>query len=239
MSRPQINELTPQLGKSQLGQSQLGQSNLAKAKPSAEITNKKTTTETVTPYIAETVRVDLPRLERLNNFSSELVTQENASMLQNQQLQSKIERIQKQFKGFENLSKNLQTWLDKAQRSQVKTQDDSINNLANLSLSKASATASSLLADFDPLQMDSYNRLHSVIQEALEEIAQMDEGMRDMTILMQQKQQTQRRKQQILKQVRYDLLWSRKVWLSGDPSCGWTRGDRTTFAITRNSSCNL
>ena len=140
-----------------------------------------------------------------------MVTQENASMLQNQQLQAKIERIQKQFQGFENLSKNLQTWLDKAQRSQVKTQDTSLTNLANLSLSKASASASNLLADFDPLQMDSYNRLHSVIQEALEEIAQMDEGMRDMKILMQQKQQTQRRKQQILKQVRYDLLWSRML----------------------------
>ena len=205
---PKINELTSQLDKSELGKS-----NLAKAKTSTEITNKKTTTEKVTPYIAETVRVDLPRLERLNNFSSELVTQENASMLQNQQLQSKIERIQKQFKGFENLSKNLQTWLDKAQRSQVKTQDDRLTNSANFSLSStiSSANSSNLLADFDPLQMDSYNRLHSVIQEALEEIAQMDEGMRDMTILMQQKQQTQRRKQQILKQVRYDLLWSRML----------------------------
>ena len=127
---PKINELTSQLDKSELGKS-----NLAKAKTSTEITNKKTTTEKVTPYIAETVRVDLPRLERLNNFSSELVTQENASMLQNQQLQSKIERIQKQFKGFENLSKNLQTWLDKAQRSQVKTQDDRLTNSANFSLS--------------------------------------------------------------------------------------------------------
>ena len=205
---PKINELTSQLDKSELGKS-----NLAKAKTSTEITNKKTTTEKVTPYIAETVRVDLPRLERLNNFSSELVTQENASMLQNQQLQSKIERIQKQFKGFENLSKNLQTWLDKAQRSQVKTQDDRLTNSANFSLSItiSSANSSNLLADFDPLQMDSYNRLHSVIQEALEEISQMDEGMRDMTILMQQKQQTQRRKQQILKQVRYDLLWSRML----------------------------
>lgn len=199
---PKINEIT----------TQLNSANLTKTKISTEITSKKTTkkiTEQVTPYVTETVRVDLPRLERLNNFSSELVTQENASILQNQQLQSKIERIQKQFKGFENLSKNLQTWLDKAQRSQVKTQDTSLTNPTNLSL--FSTSASNLLADFDPLQMDSYNRLHSVIQEALEEIAQMDEGMRDMTILMQQKQQTQRRKQQILKQVRYDLLWSRML----------------------------
>jgi len=187
---------------------QLSSSNLAKTTTSTEITSKKITTEKVTPYITETVRVDLPRLERLNNFSSELVTQENASTLQNQQLQDKIERIQKQFKGFENLSKNLQTCLDKAQRSQVKTQDSSLTNSStNLSIS----SASNLLADFDPLQMDSYNRLHNVIQEALEEIAQMDEGMRDMAILMQQKQQTQRRKQQILKQLRYDLLWSRML----------------------------
>ncbi len=198
-------EITPPIDEQT---TQLSISNLAKTTTSTEITSKKITTEKVTPYITETVRVDLPRLERLNNFSSELVTQENASILQNQQLQAKIERIQKQFKGFENLSKNLQICLDKAQRSQVKTQDSSLTNSSiNLSIS----IASNLLADFDPLQMDSYNRLHNVIQEALEEIAQMDEGMRDMAILMQQKQQTQRRKQQILKQLRYDLLWSRML----------------------------
>ncbi len=180
----------------------------------APILPSKTTSkkpELATPYISETARVDVLRLERLNNFSSELVTQENASILQNQQLQAKIERLQKQFKGFENLSKNLQTWLDKAQRSQVRTQDFSaLSSSLNLSASNLSGSINPL-ADFDPLQMDSYSRLHNVIQEALEEIAQMDEGMSDMTILMQQTQQTQRRKQQVLKQVRYDLLWSRML----------------------------
>ncbi|PZO40646.1 MAG: hybrid sensor histidine kinase/response regulator [Pseudanabaena frigida] len=185
----------------------------------SEVLAAKTTIkapENTTPYISETVRVDLPRLERLNNFSSELVTQENASILQNQQLQANIERLQKQFKGFGNLSKNLQIWLDKAQRSQVRSQDISTvsSNLSSIdpsSLSINLPTSANLLADFDPLQMDSYSRLHGIIQEALEEIAQMDEGMRDMTALMQQTQQTQRRKQQILKQVRYDLLWSRML----------------------------
>ncbi|WP_055073613.1 hybrid sensor histidine kinase/response regulator [Pseudanabaena sp. 'Roaring Creek'] len=155
------------------------------------------------PYISETIRVDLPRLDRLNNVSSELVTQENASHLQNQQLHSKIARIQKQFKNFELLSKNLQNWLDKTQRKQVTTQE--------IHTSSQPQTSIDLLADFDPLQMDSYNRLHGFIQEALEDIAQMDEGMRDMAMLMQQTQQTQRRKQQILKQLRYDLLWARML----------------------------
>ncbi|OYQ66861.1 hypothetical protein B9G53_03225 [Pseudanabaena sp. SR411] len=166
---------------------------------------------TVTPYIAETIRVDLPRLDRLNNFSSELVTQENASILQNQQLQSKIERIQKQFKSFDQLSKNLQTWLDKAQRSQVRTQEITVDSSHLNAIPTNFSASASLLADFDPLQMDSYGHLHSFIQEALEDIAQMDEGMRDMKVLMQQTQQTQRRKQQILKQLRYDLLWSRML----------------------------
>ncbi|MFM7887653.1 MAG: response regulator [Pseudanabaena sp.] len=185
-------------------------------KPSSEKTSQ--ISETTTPYISETVKVDLSRLERLNNFSGELVTQENASILHNQQMKAKIERLQKQFKGFENLSKNLQTWLDKAQRSQVRNQAFTAFSLSpspDLSEPNSQATNLSasinLLADFDPLQMDSYNHLYSVIQEAIEEIAQMDEGMRDMTILMQQTQQTQRRKQQILKQVRYDLLWSRML----------------------------
>jgi chemotaxis family two-component system sensor histidine kinase/response regulator PixL len=168
------------------------------------------------PSIAETIRVAIPRLDRLNNYSSELVTQENASILQNQQIQAKIERIQKQFKGFDQLSKNLQTWLDKAQRSQVRTREMTIDS-PHTEASEANAISNSfspsttLLADFDPLLMDSYSHLHSFIQEALEDIAQMDEGMRDMTILMQQTQQTQRRRQQILKQVRYDLLWSRML----------------------------
>ena len=166
---------------------------------------------TVTPSIAETIRVDLPRLDRLNNFSSELVTQENASILQNQQLQSKIERIQKQFQSFDQLSKNLQTWLDKAQRSQVRTQELTVDSSQLDTIPSNFSASAGLLTDFDPLQMDSYGHLHSFVQEALEDIAQMDEGMRDMKVLMQQTQQTQRRKQQILKQLRYDLLWSRML----------------------------
>lgn len=204
--------------------SSIAQSKTAIANSTNATTNVTTTTtskknaknlEKAAPYISETIRVDLSRLERLNNFSSELVTQENASILHHQQLQAKIERLQKQFKGFENLSKNLQTWLDKAQRSQVRTPNFSPVSSFNLfnkpQLAATLSNTANLLADFDPLQMDSYNRLYGVIQEALEEIAQMDEGMRDMTVLMQQTYQTQRRKQQILKQVRYDLLWSRML----------------------------
>ncbi len=220
---PELDIVTPSISSMSSPLTDIKKASLpfgAGVKPITKSIPKKTTKipETTTPYISETVKVDLSRLERLNNFSGELVTQENASILHNQQMQAKIERLQKQFKGFENLSKNLQTWLDKAQRSQVRNQafsafspNSSINLFDTNSLATNLSTSINLLADFDPLQMDSYNRLYSVIQEALEEIAQMDEGMRDMAILMQQTQQTQRRKQQILKQVRYDLLWSRML----------------------------
>jgi two-component system, chemotaxis family, sensor histidine kinase and response regulator PixL len=67
------------------------------------------------------------------------------------------------------------------------------------------------VADFDPLQMDSYSGLYTLLQEALEEIAQMGESIGDMTLITQNAQQIQRKKQQTLKQVRNDLLWARMI----------------------------
>jgi chemotaxis family two-component system sensor histidine kinase/response regulator PixL len=59
--------------------------------------------------------------------------------------------------------------------------------------------------------MDSYSQVHQLMQETMEEIAQLGEAMRDMVVITQQGHQTQRKKQQTLKQIRDDLLWSRML----------------------------
>ncbi|MDX1977778.1 MAG: hybrid sensor histidine kinase/response regulator [Pseudanabaenaceae cyanobacterium bins.68] len=148
------------------------------------------------PYMLETVRVDLKRLDRLSNLTGELVTQENSTLLHIQQLQKRIEQLQKRFSDFERITKGLEEWMDKSQKVSVRT--------------------TSRLADreLDPLLMDSYTGLYSLVREGLEEVLQMNEGMRDMTLLTQQVQSTQRKKQQTLKQVRSDLLWSRMIPLN-------------------------
>jgi two-component system, chemotaxis family, sensor histidine kinase and response regulator PixL len=175
----------------------------------------------------ETMRVELSRLERLNNLVGELVTQENASLLQSQQLQAKIKRLQGRFQQFEQLSKGLQDWMDKSQKASVRgslvghaatahhnpllqSVRPTIPSMDEFSVESADSIAGSETV-FDALEMDSYSTLHTLMQEALEDIAQMGETVVDMALITQQSQQIQRQKQQTLKQVRNDLLWSRMI----------------------------
>jgi two-component system, chemotaxis family, sensor histidine kinase and response regulator PixL len=171
----------------------------------------------------ETMRVDLARLDRLNNLVGELITQENGSLLHSQQLQSKVKGLQSRFQQFEQLSKSLQDWMDKSQAVAVRHESVSVRDRAQSAIRPAlevettdstPASAPETAAVFDALEMDSYSNLYTFMQEALEEIAQMGEVMGDMVLITHQSQQIQRQKQQTLKQVRNDLLWSRMMPLS-------------------------
>lgn len=163
---------------------------------------------------ASMVRVDLTRLERISNLVGELVTQENGTMLRSQQLQETLRTLQNRFKKFEKIAKELEKWVDTSQISQVRSQNsESQARVAPVTSTSIPATSSALteLASFDPLLMDSYSYVYTVVQEAVEEIAQMGETMQDMSLLTQQAQQAQTSKQQTLKQVRNDILWARMM----------------------------
>jgi two-component system, chemotaxis family, sensor histidine kinase and response regulator PixL len=178
-----------------------------------------------TPPMSESVRVDSTRLERINNLVGELVTQENGSLLQSQQLQGQLKALQKRFNRFEHLTKELETWMDQSQRVEVRGQPRSQTlSQANLNLGlgqqsppqktpplSSDPDSARISLNFDPLQMDSYSDLYTIVQASVEEIFQMTETMRDLMLITQQSQQTQRKKQQTLKQVRNDLLWARMM----------------------------
>jgi two-component system, chemotaxis family, sensor histidine kinase and response regulator PixL len=172
--------------------------------PKAE---QKTTSQSA-GYMTDSIRVDFQRLERLNNLVGELVTQENGVSLQSQQLQETLKRLQQKFIHFEDLSKNLQTWMDESLYVDVRGQLSNLNRSSKPDLQSLELDS---LQDFDSLQMDSYGRLYTMLQEALEEIAQMGESIGDITLISQQSQQIQRKKQQTLKQVRNDLMWARMI----------------------------
>ncbi|WP_448380010.1 Hpt domain-containing protein [Gloeomargarita sp.] len=140
------------------------------------------------------VRVEVSRLERLNNLIGELVIQENGSLLYQQQLQKLVQTFGQRLNKFEMISRALQDTADQL----------------TLMGTQIRAEAS----EFDPLQMDSYNQLYTWVQTVIEEIAQVGEVMRDMSFITQQSQENLRKKQQTLKQIRGDLLWMRMVPLS-------------------------
>jgi two-component system, chemotaxis family, sensor histidine kinase and response regulator PixL len=148
------------------------------------------------PTISNTIRVDLERLERLNNLVGELVTQENGAALYNHQLQGMLKSVLKRLNRFEQITQNLQDLIDRGQNDRARLQERSQGEGAS---------------QFDALQMDAYSNVHLLMQETVEEIAQLGESMRDMALLTQQGEQTQRKKKQTLKQVRNDLLWARML----------------------------
>jgi two-component system, chemotaxis family, sensor histidine kinase and response regulator PixL len=147
------------------------------------------------PSVSNTIRVDLERLERLNNLVGELVTQENGTSLYNQQLQGMLKSVLKRLSHFEQITHNLQDLIDRGQNDRARLQESLVSEPPQ----------------FDALQMDAYSNVHLLMQETVEEIAQLGESMRDMAVLTQQGHQTQRKKQQTLKQVRNDLLWARML----------------------------
>jgi two-component system, chemotaxis family, sensor histidine kinase and response regulator PixL len=144
----------------------------------------------------EMVRVNLKRLDRMNNLMGEMVTQEHRSQLQTHQLTTLIQTLTPRFTALESLAHQLDLWGDRTQIAQIKT------------------TTKALSPDrhgLDTLQMDSYGDLHSHLQTLMELSHQISEGLRDMGLISQQFQQVQREKQQSLKRVREDLLWARML----------------------------
>ncbi|MFN3926437.1 MAG: response regulator [Pseudanabaenaceae cyanobacterium] len=166
----------------------------------APVQEEATTAVKETPaavVIGDTVRVDLARLDRMNNQLGELVTQDNVSLLQLARLKSAIQNLQRCFERFQILGNEVREWLDKSQ-TQSATQ----------------TTSASDLAEFDPLQMDRYCYFYVRMQEAVEEMAQMSETMRDMQLIIQQSQENHRRKQQTLKDMRDNLMRARMLPLN-------------------------
>ncbi|MCS7031934.1 MAG: response regulator [Gloeomargarita sp. SKYG116] len=155
------------------------------------------TRETPAPELAaapRNVRVEVQRLERLNNLIGELVIQENGSFLYQQQIQQLVQQFGQRLNKLETLSRMLQDAADQ--------------------LTLVSTQSAKEKPEFDPLQMDSYNQIYTSVQTVIEEIAQVSEVMRDVSLITQQAQENWRKKQQTLKQIRGDLLWMRMVPLN-------------------------
>ncbi len=144
----------------------------------------------------EVVRVDLSRLDRLNNLFGELVTQENISLVQNQRIQAAVANLQRCMERFQILTNEVRQWIDSSQKAEVRK------------------TSSSSIGDFDPLHLDSYSYFYVRMQEVVEEMGQMSETMRDMVLITHQQEQNHCRKQQTFRQIRDDLLRARMLPLS-------------------------
>ena len=162
------------------------------------------------------VRVDLDRLERMNNLIGELTINRNSLALQNQQLQDNVDELVKKFFRFREVTKRLQEVSDKMLIESEKERVILPQQLGEIT-GRSSAwgfprlTPTHLNSEFDSLEMDSYSSLYSALQGVLEEVVQLEEGVDDIAIFAKQSDRTIDIQRQMLGQMRDELMWVRML----------------------------
>ncbi|MEL7035267.1 MAG: hybrid sensor histidine kinase/response regulator [Cyanobacteria bacterium J06592_8] len=136
-----------------------------------------------TPQLALGVRVDLNRLDSINNLVGELATQDNSFLLQNQQFKSSVEILSKSWSKFHKFVNRLQEFAD--------------FNPGKDELMFSSGE------DIGLLKND--------LQITLDEIEKVEKVLYEMKLLNFQSQQIVKKRQHTLQQVQKNLTETRMI----------------------------
>ncbi len=158
------------------------------------------------------VRVDLDRLERMNNQVGELSINRNGLALQNEQLQAAVQELLGQFTKFQAMASHLGDLSDQMLVSpdRSSSQSNSKASPAQVPIPEAEQIFYSQ-ANFDALEMDSYGELHLLLQATLEQMVQLEEKIDDIVVFSGQSSQTIDQQRQMLTYLRDDLMWARML----------------------------
>jgi chemotaxis family two-component system sensor histidine kinase/response regulator PixL len=155
------------------------------------------------------VKVNLDRLEKMNNLVGELVINRNSLALQQEHLQAIVLKVQQGLKQFQHLTTALEGLSDNTNINLSSTNSDS-----NLPPSISPSIKNQLLNSdrlFDSLEMDNYGEQHSSIQTALEEMMQLEEAVEDLALFTRQSDKTIRQQEQTLTKLSNELMWARML----------------------------
>ncbi|MDJ0590278.1 MAG: hybrid sensor histidine kinase/response regulator [Pleurocapsa sp. MO_226.B13] len=178
-------------------------------KPSQPAQPAKTKSSKSQPTTAKlSVKVDLDRLERMNNLVGELTINRNSLALQNEQLQGSVSELGQKFFRFREIAQKLREISDNMLLERSQSLSNSLTPASHRGQSTSNLDEST---EFDVLEMDSYSGLYASIQSVLEEIVQLEESVDDITIFAKQSDRTIDSQRQMLSQMRDELMWVRML----------------------------
>ncbi|PSB05148.1 hybrid sensor histidine kinase/response regulator [Merismopedia glauca] len=159
------------------------------------------------------VKVDLDRVERLNNLVGELAINRNSLSLQNEQLQATLRELNRRFSKFRQMTSRLRDLSDQMivspERHHSGQPPSGLSN--HPQNSSIDSNAPSWLGNFDSLEMDSYGELHNLLQDTLEEMVQLEEVVGDVTLISGQSSETLEGQRRMVSNLREDLMWARMM----------------------------
>ena len=147
-------------------------------------TISKVTESSKLPSLSLGIRMESSRLELLHNLVGELVTQDNRFLLQNQQNRETLTSLTQWFNRFKQLNQNLKLWVDKLP-----------NDTWQSGLQQERFNAS-----------ERNRHLKTSLQTIMEELAQLGEGLQDLTFLDRGFEKIRKARQKTVKNLQNNLL---------------------------------
>jgi chemotaxis protein histidine kinase CheA/ActR/RegA family two-component response regulator len=149
------------------------------------------------PSVEPTMRVPLRRLDYLSDTVGDLLISYERLILDQQRLASTSQDLKKRTRQFYQLRERIQTLYDQL--------------LLPGQLSGQRFTQFDSNAEFDPLEMDRFTNLHSVLQDVQELLIRIEENNQDIEFLTKSTQDTSDRLRQQLGDLRTNLTEARMV----------------------------
>ena len=163
---------------------------------------KKSRKVTITPIPQLSVRVGLDRLERMNNLMGELAIERHGLAVSNEQFEDTLERLKSKCENFQTIGDRLRQI---AETLSITAAPPSLPS------EPAGTPNPSLMQEFDVLELDRYSEVHTIAQATIEQLAQIEEQIEDLSLFVTQSHHQIDRQKQLLSHLRDDLMWSRML----------------------------
>jgi two-component system, chemotaxis family, sensor histidine kinase and response regulator PixL len=164
---------------------------------------KKARKVSLAPIPQLSVRVALDRLDRMNNLTGELAIERHGLDLYNQQFTDTLGRLRSNCQNFQTIGDRLRQIADTLAISNH--YPPLLSAAPELSLSK------DLDPQFDAIELDRYSELHHLSQATIEQLAQVEEQIDDLSLFVTQSHYQIDRQKQLLSHLRDDLMWARML----------------------------
>jgi two-component system, chemotaxis family, sensor histidine kinase and response regulator PixL len=173
------------------------------AKLSKPIRVKKSRKKADRPAIPQlSIRVGLDRLERMNNLMGELAIERHGLALSADQFTETLEQLRSKCSNFQTIGDRLRQIADTLA---IATQPaPAAGDLAEL-------PTNALSQQFDVLELDRYSEVHHIAQATIEQLAQIEEQIEDLSLFVTQSHHQIDRQKQLLSHLRDDLMWARML----------------------------
>ncbi len=157
----------------------------------------------IQPVAQLSVRVGLDRLERMNNLMGELAIERNGLAVSNEQFDDTLKQVRAKCENFQAISNQLRQIADTLSIS---------THLPSFPIDPAVVSLDdSIDREFDVLELDRYSEVHTIAQATIEQLAQIEEQIEDLSLFVTQSHRQIDRQKQLLAHLRDDLMWSRML----------------------------